>query len=191
VVFQFATTAPSSNYHQGSRIPQIAGSTGGFLGLVIGLGLLCIACSIAVFILLKRHKRKHQPPHADGQHPIAFIGKGKGWFNFGHKKRGPGWQQTHSFADDEGFSLEQGRGYNDVPNHAGGDMSTHPHRRMYDDPFSVQSVDELHGEAHTDRGARIDRGPTYQRVSDSTERESRQSPISPTFEGGTKFKESL
>lgn len=66
-----------------------------------------------------------------------------------------------------------------------------PHRRMYDDPFSAQSMDELHREANTERGPRIDRGPTYQRVSESAEQELKQSPVSPTFEGGTKFKERI
>lgn len=153
--------------------------------------MLCIACSIAVFILLKRHKRKQQPPHADGQYPVAFTGKGKGWFSFGRKKRGPGWQQTHSFAEDESYTLEHGRGYNDASNPAGGEMSMQPHRRMYDDPFSARSLDELQSGAHRERETKIDRGPTYQRVSDSVEREPRQRPLSPTFEGGTKFKESI
>jgi hypothetical protein len=152
--------------------------------------VLCIASSIAVFILLKRHKRKHQPPHADGQYPIGITGKGKGWLGFGHKKRGPGWQQTHSYADEEDSHLEQGRGYSDVPNH-GGDVPMQPHRRMYDDPFSAQSMDELQSEARAERGARIDRGPTYQPVSNPAVPETRQSPVSPTFEGGTKFKESI
>ena len=66
-----------------------------------------------------------------------------------------------------------------------------PHRRVYDDPFSTQSMDELQSGAHMERGARFDRGPTYQRVSDSAERETKQSPISPSFEGGTKFKEGI
>jgi len=66
-----------------------------------------------------------------------------------------------------------------------------PHRRVYDDPFSAQSMDELQGGVHMERGARIDRGPTYQPVSESVEREAKQSPISPTFERGTKFKESI
>lgn len=153
--------------------------------------MLCIACSIAVFILLKRHKRKHQPPHADGQYLVGFTGKGKGWFSFGRKKRGPGWQQTHSFAEDEGYTLEQGRGYSDDPNHAGGETSVQPHRRVYDDPFSARSMDELQSEAHMERGSRIDQGPTYQRVSESAERELKQSPITPAFEGGTKFKEGI
>jgi hypothetical protein len=153
--------------------------------------VLCIACAIAVFILLRRHKRKHQPPHADGQYPVGFTGKGKGWFSFGHKKRGPGWQQTHSYADDEAYNLEHGHGYNDNPSQAGRDVPVQPHRRMYDDPFNAQSTDELQSEARTERGARIDRGPTYQRISDSADREPRQSPVSPTFEGGTKFKERI
>jgi hypothetical protein len=31
-------------------------------------------------------------------------------------------------------------------------MSMQPHRRMYDDPFSARSVDELQGGAHTESG---------------------------------------
>ncbi|KAF8750002.1 hypothetical protein RHS01_09691 [Rhizoctonia solani] len=57
----FATTPPASTQHHGHKIPEIAGSSGGFLGLVIGLGVLIIACCAGVYILMKRRKDRGDP----------------------------------------------------------------------------------------------------------------------------------
>ncbi|KAG8929297.1 hypothetical protein FRC01_004563 [Tulasnella sp. 417] len=96
----FPNSPPSSTGRHGGHIPKIAGSegevpfdnilqlcldknlngwlyvfAGGFLGLVIGLGLLFIGCSVAVWLLLKkRNERKGRP------FPSLFskLGVGKG-----------------------------------------------------------------------------------------------------------------
>ncbi|KLO18183.1 hypothetical protein SCHPADRAFT_899979 [Schizopora paradoxa] len=52
----FPTTPPASTQTHFKSIPKIAGSEGGFIGLVVGLGVIFIGCCIGIFFLL-RHRR--------------------------------------------------------------------------------------------------------------------------------------
>ncbi|KDN41202.1 hypothetical protein RSAG8_07616, partial [Rhizoctonia solani AG-8 WAC10335] len=57
----YPTSPPASTQHHGHKIPEIAGSSGGFLGLVIGLGVLIIGSCVGVYFLLKRRKDRGEP----------------------------------------------------------------------------------------------------------------------------------
>ncbi|KAI5117113.1 hypothetical protein M0805_003666 [Coniferiporia weirii] len=52
----YPTTPPASTYTHFQSIPEIGGSEGGFIGLVVGLGVIIIGSCIAVFFLLRNWK---------------------------------------------------------------------------------------------------------------------------------------
>ncbi|KAG8825196.1 hypothetical protein FRC19_011929 [Serendipita sp. 401] len=89
----YPTARPSSSYHHGKPLPTIAGSFGGFLGLVIGLGVFAIITSTAAFCLYKRYKRNKRFSEGGA---ISDFPKPGGLF--GRKKK-KGWMQTHSYTD--------------------------------------------------------------------------------------------
>ncbi|KAG2049619.1 hypothetical protein BDR06DRAFT_961275 [Suillus hirtellus] len=49
-------------------VPEIGGSQGGFIGLVVALSLLIIICCIAVFFLLRNHEPSEQDRNARREH---------------------------------------------------------------------------------------------------------------------------
>ncbi|KAG8757509.1 hypothetical protein FRC14_001986 [Serendipita sp. 396] len=161
----YPTARPSSSYHHGKPLPTIAGSFGGFLGLVIGLGVFAIITSTAAFCLYKRYKRNKRFSEGGA---ISDFPKPGGLF--GRKKK-KGWMQTHSYTD--------GHDEDEIP--MGGNQHYAADRgRPYEDPFNAESLDNLQRET----SAQIDRGPEYHRVARG------EGPPLP-LEGGTKFKEGL
>ncbi|KAG8829455.1 hypothetical protein FRC17_006549 [Serendipita sp. 399] len=167
----YPTARPSSSYHQGKPLPTIAGSFGGFLGLVIGLGVFAIVTSTAAFCLFRRYKRNKRFSESGGA--ISGFPKAGGGGFFGRNKKKKGWMETHSYTDghdEDEIQLAGSRPY-------GAERG-----RPYEDPFNAESLDNLQRET----SAHIDHGPEYHRVARG---EGAKSP--PPFEGGTRFKEGL
>jgi hypothetical protein len=162
----------------------------GFLGLVIGLGVLSIVAGVGAWFLWRRHKQNKN----GGGFP-----KASGFF----RKKNKGWMQTQSYTDgdeeDDGIRLNQPehRGYPVHANQSTASVGIPARGRPYDDPFNAQSLDNLQRETST----HIDKGPEYHRVNTTNvdhppHQQPRhslptESPTSPTFAGGTKFKEGL
>jgi hypothetical protein len=187
----------------------------GFIGLVVGLGLLIIGCSVAVFVLLRRKsyqgsssssgrglpfplpfgKHQHDPSSGSG-----FPAQGSS-FGRGNK----GWVRTEGEDawDDEGgvglVNRSELRSPNpDVPQHP---YPSHPDRSasvesastvrlsapgagQYGDAFSTSpSTDSFHD--HDEQTSRHEYAPV------DTSHDLPRTPTSPTFEGGTRFKEDL
>ncbi|KIM29109.1 hypothetical protein M408DRAFT_8478 [Serendipita vermifera MAFF 305830] len=183
----YPTERPTSSYHHGQ--PTIAGSFGGmrvmsrhgmnsstnlenlsikgFLGLVIGLGVLAIASSIAAFILIRRRRRAKA---AGGGFPKPGGGIG-GLFG---RKKNKGWMETHSYTDHND---------DDIPLPPKGGQPG----RVYDDPFNAESLDNLQRET----SAQIDHGPEYQPVSTKGDADVRPSTSPTSLKSGTKFHEAI
>jgi len=92
-----------------AAVPEIDGSEGGFIGLVVGLGVIIVVCCGVVFYLLKTQKRQPRPDHGYSDVPGSSSGKGltiKDIFSFGggQKRRNAGWTQqvddAHDFDSD-------------------------------------------------------------------------------------------
>ncbi|KAG8930225.1 hypothetical protein FRC02_004484 [Tulasnella sp. 418] len=184
---------------------------GGFIGLVTGLGILIIGCSIGVWWLLKRRDQ-------NGGRPFPLLSQlkskafkrdgrsssgGGAYGNVGNKpKRSAksGWVRTPDERDDHSSDDEQGgvklgtgskiRSRSRSPNPEGvylndsnpfGNPSTPAFGGPYNDAFTTRPSTDSLDEAVM---AGVHRGHRDSINSDP------KSPISPTsFEGGTKFKE--
>ncbi|KIJ37693.1 hypothetical protein M422DRAFT_33596 [Sphaerobolus stellatus SS14] len=181
------TAPPQSHFSHG--VPKINGSTGGFIGLVVGLIVFIIICGIAIWYLLRRRSRRIPSTRSSG-----------GGFRFfsSQRKRNAGWiQQTDAFnydSDDEhdytrpvapARYAEGGQGFTGRIDEDGG----------YSDPFDPEKLPEnvlrqqiplhVHPSNPENQHGRTDMPRGYS-AADITPK---QSPTSPTFEGGTKFKE--
>jgi hypothetical protein len=170
-------------FHRQLRAKRLTG----FIGLVVGLGVLAIASSVAVWFFWRRYKRNQQAPY--GQSSGTFPKAGGGLFG---RKKGKGWMQTQSFTDggDEDairMNAQRGQQYGHHPNESTASVGVPTRGRVYDDPFNADSLDNLQRET----SAAIDHGPEYQRVATRGERPTSPSPVSPPFAGGTRFHEGL
>jgi len=220
IVSSYAPGPPSSTYHRGGHAPTIDGSEGGFVSLIIGLGILIIGSGVGVWLLLKRRKEK-------GRRPIPFYNN----FIGGRSKDGAGggsafnplstndrrgFVRTNDGDEDEwdddtkglgggGMKLTEPRSGSPLPakgereglysndsNPFGTPSTTHFQDRPgpYNKAFTTRpSTDSLDEAVHASY-----RAVSPQEGDHEQEREARhgsqESPeTSPTFEGGTKFKE--
>ncbi|KAG8858535.1 hypothetical protein FRB96_005207 [Tulasnella sp. 330] len=110
----YASGPPTSTFHKG-QAPTIDGSEGGFIGLIVGLGLLFIGSSVGIWVLLKRRNEK-------GRRPIPFLSNllggrstkdGSGGFGRLSSTDRRGFVRTNSppgDGDDGTYSDEEGRG---------------------------------------------------------------------------------
>ncbi|KZO95129.1 hypothetical protein CALVIDRAFT_538278 [Calocera viscosa TUFC12733] len=197
------TTPPTSNYQNG--VPKIAGSEGGFIGLVVGLGvLLIVACLIVWFLLRRRRTRRQKARQSDAGGPAglgaaydaktSFPKPGKGGRNA--KK---GWIKTGDAYGDEGIELSGGRKGQGpyLASDAAGAFSSASTIRLappetYKDPYSSQqaSREDLVSPVGqpSPTGEQGDRGE-YERVEEAQGQA--DSPTGGRFAGGTRFRESL
>ncbi|KAG8978476.1 hypothetical protein FRC05_010721 [Tulasnella sp. 425] len=195
----FPTSPPTSTGQHGGHIPKIAGSEGGFLGLVIGLGLLFIGCTVAVwFLLKKRNERKGRP------FPSLFskLGVGKGSKSGGGERmRGSdrkGFVRTGDGYDSDedqgrgtssGVKLAGARARSPVPPASPGNVYAND-----SNPFASASTVRFqdtpgpYGDAFTARPS-TDSLDEAVRGGASRPPHFASPPASPGFEGGTKFRE--
>jgi len=179
----YPTSPPASTQNHGHKIPEIAGSSGGFLGLVIGLGVLIIASCAGVYILLKKKKDRGEPLWRKRK---AGGGDSKSKSMFGGRAQGKGWVRTgdgdnNQYADDHshGIGLSAPRSRSRSPNpevytnrdHA---SSTSTMRLSapgpYPDAFSARdSIDSLVEGPNAQRGQ-------YQGVEEHDDDDSKYSP---------------
>jgi len=214
----YPTSPPQSSYKSG--VPKIGGSEGGFIGLVVGLGVLILLCSGAVYYLLRT--RKHGGRSRNMNHPpsaTTSAGPSKGFFSsLRGRKQEAGWvQQGDEFdydSEDEDMMMRkdparvgdvpQGLGYGAGAGYGEGGTGytgqPHPmeqHSRdtksppadAYTDPFDPAHLPESvrKQQAPLPSTSSSNEPPLYNSVeSDSAVK---HSPTSPTFEGGTKFRE--
>ncbi|KAI0093820.1 hypothetical protein BDY19DRAFT_919130 [Irpex rosettiformis] len=112
-------------------VPEIGGSSGGFIVLVVALSSFILLASIGIFVLLQRHKDDPFERHArrvlSGQHsqtmyemplgPKGMREKFRGLFKFGKMKR-EGWIRANSAEEDTWDASEDL-----LPRHSGGTHS--------------------------------------------------------------------
>ncbi|KAG8714195.1 hypothetical protein FRC08_012265 [Ceratobasidium sp. 394] len=120
---------------------------GSFLGLVIGLGVLIIACCIGVWILLKKRKdrgeplwRKRKAVGGASRSKPMFGGKGKGWV-----RTGDGDDEVLTDDARGGIGLSAPRSRSRSPNPSGGTYGNHGSAPgPYPDVFEARdSIDSL------------------------------------------------
>lgn len=193
----YPTAPPASTQHHGHKIPEIAGSSGGFLGLVIGLGVLIIACCIGVYILLKKRKDRGEPLWRKRKAVGGSDSRSKSMF--GGRSQGKGWVRTGDgdedrYTDDHsrGIGLSTPRSRSRSPNpgmYSNRDQASSADTVKlapgpYPDAFSARdSIDSLVEGPNAARGQ-------YHGVEHDHD-DPKHSPSSSTFEGGTRFKERL
>jgi len=213
----YAPGPPSSTYHRGQHVPTIDGSEGGFIGLLVGLLVLFIGCSVGVWLLLRRR-------HQKGRTPIPFFGKlvgGRtketgGTFGRLNSSDRRGWVRTND-GDDE--SDEEGGGraggvrsrgvkLSNTPRSTGNQLGPYTndsnpfatpsstrlqdqsHTAPYGDAFSTRpSTDSLDEAVHAQYGGVPLHDPAESSDRHGHHEESMSPPVSPSFERGTKFKE--
>jgi len=209
----YPTSPPKSTYRKG--VPTIDGSEGGFIGLVVGLGLLFIGCSLAVFLLLRRR-------NSIGRRPLPFFnksigGRGKGaapantsggvFGRLGQSDR-HGWVRTgEDDSDDEGQGHGRASGASVKLSDARARSPNPPtpnreREGLYSNdsnPFATPSTakfqyhapgpydDAFNARPSTDSLDEAVHG-RYPGASSSTHTAA-SPPLSPAFERGTKFKE--
>ncbi|KAG9010516.1 hypothetical protein FRB94_010282 [Tulasnella sp. JGI-2019a] len=227
----YASGPPSSTLHHGHKPPTIDGSEGGFIGLVVGLGLLFIGSSFGVWYLLKRRTEK-------GRRPLPFFNKflggrsakdGGGGFGRLASTDRRGWSRANNANSHQADGEEEG--YSDDDGKSSGHMSSgvkltkararspglanqtpkgaereglysndsnpfqsspsvtrlQDHAGPYGDAFdSRDSLDEaVHASnSRYGGGVQLEDRSVQQHDSDG-------SPVSPSFERGTKFREAL
>jgi hypothetical protein len=153
----------------------------GFIGLVIGLGVLAIITSVAAFILIRRRSR------SQGKAGDMFGGFPKPGMGIFGRKKSKGWMQTHSYTDHDDIHLGPKGGHSNTYNEPTG-VGAPNAGKLYDDPFNAESLDNLQRET----SARIDHGPEYHPVATGGDPDPNHPSTSPTvLTGGTKFKEGL
>ncbi|KAF8522097.1 hypothetical protein BU17DRAFT_87196 [Hysterangium stoloniferum] len=201
----YPTTPPQSSYKSG--VPKIAGSKGGFIGLIVGLGVFIILFLFAAYYVLRIRPRRRSIDNRSGffsSNPLT---------NRITKSRG-GWvAQTDAFdyESDEDNKVTRnvevgaayaagGKGYSGQSRSFGySDLrqaSTEEHD-AYADPFDPEKLPEsVHQQqaplSITNKKSigvndDMNRKLSYEHsVADITPI---HSPTSPSFEGGTRFKE--
>jgi len=188
------TSPPQSRFRHG--VPKINGSTGAFIGLVVGLILFILLCCGAALYLLRARQRRTPGSSRNGGSVTRFFSS--------RRKKNAGWiQQTDEFnyesADEEEFMgpvfssrnyAEGGQGYSGRVGDDG-----------YADPFDPEKLPESVHRQQIPLPTRPSRSipapiPTISSASTDLPRgytaadiTPKHSPTSPTFEGGTKFKE--
>lgn len=172
---------------------------GGFLGLVIGLGLLFIGCTVAVwFLLKKRNERKGRP------FPSLFsklgVGKGsksgggdrmRGSDRKGFVRTGDGYDsdEDQGRGTSSGVKLAGARARSPVPPASPGNVYAND-----SNPFASASTVRFqdtpgpYGDAFTARPS-TDSLDEAVRGGASRPPHFASPPASPSFEGGTKFRE--
>ncbi|CAE6377457.1 unnamed protein product [Rhizoctonia solani] len=182
----FATSPPTSTQHHGHKIPEIAGSSGGFLGLVIGLGVLIIASCVGVYILLKRRKDRGDPLWRKRKSVGNTMSQGilggsrskKGWVRTGD-------EDDHYMGDrSQGIGLSAPRSRSRSPNPEMYSNRDHGASASsvklsapgpYPDAFAARdSIDSLVEGPHQSRG-------NYHGVDDHDHEETKYSPTSSRF----------
>ncbi|ELU37205.1 hypothetical protein AG1IA_08763 [Rhizoctonia solani AG-1 IA] len=200
----FATTPPASTQHHGHKIPEIAGSSGGmsqfafrigrnlrlfnfagFLGLVIGLGVLIIACCAGVYILMKRRKDRGDPLWRSRK----SVGNSMSQGILGGSRSKRGWVRTgdddHHMGDrSQGIGLSAPRSRSRSPNpemYSNRDQGASASSVKlsapgpYPDAFVARdSIDSLVEGPHQSRG-------NYQGVSEHDHEDTKYSPTSSRF----------
>ncbi|KAG8737369.1 hypothetical protein FRC10_008284 [Ceratobasidium sp. 414] len=179
----YPTAPPASTQHHG------------FLGLVIGLGVLIIVCCVGVWILLKKRKdrgeplwRKRKTVGETSRSKPMFGGKGKGWVRTGD---GDDEVLTEDHARG-GIGLSTPRSRSRSPNPSGGAYGNRGGAPgPYPDVFEARdSIDSLVEAPNTPKGK-------YQGIEGHDhddydhDRDVKYSPTSSTFERGTRFKEAI
>ncbi|QRW00919.1 hypothetical protein RhiJN_28937 [Ceratobasidium sp. AG-Ba] len=174
----------------------------GFLGLVIGLGVLIIASCVGVYILLKKRRDRGEPlwrkrknvgdTHTTPSKPLFGRSKNKGWVRTGDG-------DDESYADRGGIGLSAPRSRSRSPNPAGDVYGHKGHASSastvklsaapgpYPDAFEARdSIDSLVEAPNTPRGK-------YQGVEehDHDDYDTKHSPTSPDFGRGTRFREGI
>ncbi|KZT59735.1 hypothetical protein CALCODRAFT_173098 [Calocera cornea HHB12733] len=212
------TTPPTSNYQNG--VPKIAGSEGGFIGLVVGLGVLLIAACLIVWFLLRRRRARRQKARQsdagrggatglgaayDAKTSFPKPGKG-GLFGGGGNNAKQGWIRSGGGGfderDGEGIELSGGRKGQGpyLASDAAGAFSSASTIRLappeaYKDPYSPgASREELVSPVGEPSPTGIGEGGAYERVGGGQREAGRaqgDSPTSGRFAGGTRFRESL
>lgn len=99
---EFPSTPPASTQTHFKSIPKIAGSEGGFIGLVVGLGVVFIGCCIGIFFLLRHRRHGGRLTRAKSgkvgvEDPLGRKGTLFGWRS-SNPKRG-GWTRAHGGED--------------------------------------------------------------------------------------------
>jgi len=179
------TTPPQSSFKHG--VPKINGSEGGFIGLIVGLGVFILICCGAIYYLLRARPKKL----------TAKSGSTQGSFFSSRRQRNAGWiQQTNEF---EYESTDDEAGDHPSARYAEGGMgyAGRNHRGQqggYADPFDPEKLPEsVHQQQVPLKPiARMPASdPIIAHSSDphGADATPKHSPTSPTFEGGTKFKE--
>lgn len=171
----------------------------GFLGLVIGLGLLIIACCVGVFILLKKRKDRGEPlwrkrkPVADSMSKSILGGRqrGKGWV-----RTGDGDGDDEHFMENRshviGLSTPRSRSRSPNPEmysnrDQGASASTVRLEAPgpYPDAFTARdSIDSLVEGPNQSKGK-------YHGIDDNDREDSKYTPSVASFERGTRFKEAI
>lgn len=177
------------------RLTQRYRALTGFLGLVIGLGVLIIACCVGVYILLKKRKDRGEPLWRKRK----SVGDGMTKSMLGGRPKGRGWVRTGDgdddhYADDHsrGIGLSTPRSRSRSPNpemYSNRDHSASASTVKleaapgpYPDAFSARdSIDSLVEGPNHPRGK-------YQGVGEHDHDDPKSSP---TFERGTRFKEAI
>ncbi|KAF8481425.1 hypothetical protein JB92DRAFT_3038468 [Gautieria morchelliformis] len=196
----YPTAPPPSKFVAG--VPKIGGSQAGFIGLIVGLGIFIILCCCAVFYLL--HTRPHGGRAGNKNHPISSSAP-TGLFA-SRRKRNAGWvQQTDEFDYDSAEDVDLvgkkdatrygdgGSGYTGYPMHdelkafsAPPALSHGANADAYTDPFDPERLPESVRRQQAPLPATA-REPTESRK--AADHSPKESPTTPSFEGGTKFRE--
>ncbi|KAG9100822.1 hypothetical protein FRC06_003643 [Ceratobasidium sp. 370] len=166
----------------------------GFLGLVIGLGVLIIACCVGVWILLKKRKdrgeplwRKRKAVGETSRSKPMFGGRGKGWVRTGD---GDDEVLTEDHARG-GIGLSAPRSRSRSPNPSAGTYGNRGAPGPYPDAFEARdSIDSLVEAPNTPRG-KYQGIEGHDRDDHDRDRDVKYSPTSSTFEGGTRFREAI
>ena len=194
---EYPTAPPSSTQHHGHKIPKIAGSSGGFLGLVIGLGVLIIACCAAVFVLLKKRKDRGEPLWRTRK----SVGDGMSTSMLGGRHKGRGWVRTgdddddHFAGENRGIGLSMPRSRSRSPNpqmYSNRDLGVSastvkleaPPGPYPDEFIARDSIDNLVEAPKHTHGQ-------YHGVEGRDHEDTKYSPTSPSFERGTRFREGI
>ncbi|KDQ18562.1 hypothetical protein BOTBODRAFT_52551 [Botryobasidium botryosum FD-172 SS1] len=165
-VSEVPTAPPSSTYHG----PEIDGSEGAFIGLIVGLGILFIGSCILVFVLLRRSRSRGGDTLKSRGFPMPL----------GQSKSRRGWVQTDDGEEEEMTpSHKHSESVDTATDHSKGPYGHHqsssastiqlsagPYPDAFSARMSTDSMDPYH-----------DKEPT-------------RSPTSP-FRDGTKFRESI
>ncbi|KAH9948148.1 hypothetical protein B0H21DRAFT_788725 [Amylocystis lapponica] len=119
-----ATVHPTPTVHSGgSGIPEIGGSSAGFIALVVVLSLIIVVCFVAVFFLLRNHsptthERRARQAYAREHEslyelPVGPPGIRSKFARFFGRKEGKGWVRAASGDGDEWDAADDRSAYKD------------------------------------------------------------------------------